>query len=245
MAATILVAEDKTAICFTSACYNNFLGTFKIPLATLALSFPLAGMVAAYHRSIETSEQIKIAQTNNTFSNFIKHRDDFISHITYHLEKDECQCQIVEPQRIYRYTFPKNSYTLLELEISDGEKNSFLTDIESIYKKLEDISRSKYYSDEEFLMIFQEVKRLNGKLGLLPKKGKGIAIHFNEHIITGITYSVGSPLQSVLELSAIGNKIRSFNSLPLLTFPSWGADQKLMSSVRTFLNKYNLENLGK
>tara|TARA_R110001606_G_scaffold262006_3_gene410524 strand:+ start:1675 stop:2538 length:864 start_codon:yes stop_codon:yes gene_type:complete len=64
-------------ICFRSACIFNTYEIFKIPVWLLALSLPLTGLVAAHHRSVQTSKQIDLTMENNTFSNYYKHIEHF------------------------------------------------------------------------------------------------------------------------------------------------------------------------
>lgn len=64
-------------VCFRSTCVFNTYETFKVPIWLLALSLPLTGLVAAHHRSIQTSKQIDLTVENNTFSNYYKHIEHF------------------------------------------------------------------------------------------------------------------------------------------------------------------------
>ncbi len=52
----------------------------KVPLAILAACITILGVIAAIHRSAQTTLQIEKAIEQNTFSNFYKHRQEYIDH---------------------------------------------------------------------------------------------------------------------------------------------------------------------
>lgn len=54
---------------------------FHIPLAIASSALPLAGLVALNHRSEQTARQIELAQEQNTFTNYYKHREEFVKFI--------------------------------------------------------------------------------------------------------------------------------------------------------------------
>ena len=56
---------------------NYFITVFRLPLGLLALIIPLVAMLASNHRSEQTKEQIRLANTQNIFSNYYKHLEEF------------------------------------------------------------------------------------------------------------------------------------------------------------------------
>lgn len=235
---SIIYAESSRELCFRADCYENFVQLFKVPFAILALAFPLAGMVAAYHRSIEATEQIKIAQSNNTFSNFIKHRDDFTEYLEEYLEQEDCKCELVEARRIYRLTYPENSYDRLETEIPDGLSNELLLQIENINKILENMSTSKTYYEEDIVELFWEIYRINARLKLLAKKGYKYFIKYESITIHAIIFDELEPLTNIDIIFAISNRIKSFGHLKVPSPPAWLDDEELTSAILAFMKNH-------
>jgi hypothetical protein len=58
-----------------------FWKTFHIPLTIASSSLPLVGLVALNHRSEQTAKQIEVAQEQNIFTNYYKHREEFIKYV--------------------------------------------------------------------------------------------------------------------------------------------------------------------
>ena len=53
---------------------------FKAPLAFLAAGLTILGIIALIHRSSQTTLQIKKSTEQNIFSNFYKHRQEYVDH---------------------------------------------------------------------------------------------------------------------------------------------------------------------
>lgn len=81
---------------------------FKLFLSVAALVFPSVALVASNHRSKQTLEQIKITNAQNIFSNFFKHREEFMKH----LDALEKEYPIVFRDRVglYGKVFQENSF---------------------------------------------------------------------------------------------------------------------------------------
>lgn len=58
--------------------YETFLEISKLPFYVMAPAIPLGMVVAAFHKTKQTAEQIRQTETNNNFRNYIDHRDIFI-----------------------------------------------------------------------------------------------------------------------------------------------------------------------
>lgn len=92
---------------------NYFLfEVMKAPASMLAIVLTLLGIVAILHRSAVASLQIEKAAEQNTFSNFYKHREEYISHLkkstdTFPLHiKNNINDSLIS--HYYKKTFPKN-----------------------------------------------------------------------------------------------------------------------------------------
>lgn len=75
----LFVAEEvwMNSLCFKVVCINYLYELFKIPLWILATALPLTGLVAAYHRSVQSARQIEETIKNNNFANYYKHIEKF------------------------------------------------------------------------------------------------------------------------------------------------------------------------
>ncbi len=60
---------------------NKALVIFKVPLGVLAISIPVIGILAAFHRSEQTREQIRVSINQNNFVNYYKHIEEFDKYI--------------------------------------------------------------------------------------------------------------------------------------------------------------------
>lgn len=87
----------------------------------MGLSIPLSAIAAAIHRSEETSRQILLTQsqfnetlTQNKFSNYIKHKEDFFE--TIKNMENVCKCKFNDPLNTYKKIFPYNSYSKLDFK---------------------------------------------------------------------------------------------------------------------------------
>ncbi|MEZ9898219.1 hypothetical protein AB4379_12245 [Vibrio breoganii] len=57
--------------------FNFFVKAFSVPIAVLTSIIPIVGFIALNHRSVQTKEQIELARTQNMFTNYYKHIEEF------------------------------------------------------------------------------------------------------------------------------------------------------------------------
>lgn len=118
---------------------------FKLFLSVAALVFPSVALVASNHRSKQTVEQIKITHTQNIFSNYIKHREEFMKY----LDVLESEFSVVFKNRVELYgkIFQENSYEKF-IPRSTGVNGDSCLDwaavgYNSLLKELQDIKNTK------------------------------------------------------------------------------------------------------
>lgn len=70
--------HTNLSLCFTATCFNNLLEFFKVPIRLLAATLSIIGLIALAHRSEQSAKQIKLSESQNNFSNYYKHREEFI-----------------------------------------------------------------------------------------------------------------------------------------------------------------------
>lgn len=241
IALSIFISENHHSLCFTAECYQGFLTLYKIPLATLALSFPLAGIVGAYHRSIETNEQIKIAQTNNTFSNYIKHRDDFLSYISEHIERKESPFSIPDIRSFYKSIFPANNYLHFDPSLPNSEEHTILQTLELLKLKMEELSHQENISDQTIFELYEHVDIANKSINLTQPRVNSFHILFSQDIIVGPFLDQSTaPITQITELLTIANKIRRLTGLPDIEIPDWEKNSQLKYRLGEFTRSYKI-----
>jgi hypothetical protein len=57
--------------------FNSFVEIFRVPLSVMAIAITIIAILATMHRSAQTREQIIITNTQNVFSNYYKHIEEF------------------------------------------------------------------------------------------------------------------------------------------------------------------------
>jgi len=70
-------SREELSLCLEASCFNNFFSLFKFQLGVMGIAIPLGALVASHHRSIQAAQQIKTQLRQNTFSNYIDHRQLF------------------------------------------------------------------------------------------------------------------------------------------------------------------------
>ncbi len=88
--------------------FNRFLTDFKFPIGVLAMLIPVVALLATNHRSEQTREQIRVAESQNTFSNHYKHIEEFEKYAERYAEQFE-NVKISNIRDLYAELFPASS----------------------------------------------------------------------------------------------------------------------------------------
>lgn len=176
----IISAQSLAPVCFSANCFSNFYNIFKVPILVAGLALPLTGIAAAIHRSYETGLQIKTTLQKNEFEGFVKHREEFTTHLQETIDKinefGSCEASGVkinfslDVKKVYRIFFKNNNYSSYCLEPT----------AESV----------KYYSSVLFYFISPDGEKINNlpdnlfkvsgffeKTQLKPISGKDVFVH--------------------------------------------------------------------
>ncbi|MDP9525370.1 hypothetical protein [Pseudomonas protegens] len=65
---------------------ENFLKISTLPLALLSAAVPLGVVVASFHSTQQTAEQIRVTLHKNNLDSYYAHRTDFYNHFSRHIE---------------------------------------------------------------------------------------------------------------------------------------------------------------
>ncbi|MGV2986352.1 hypothetical protein ACE1OE_01820 [Vibrio sp. E150_011] len=88
--ATILIsvsAISNYSLCLTPDGFENFIQLYNVPIKLAAAYGAILGLISLNHRSIQTKEQldrtstqIELIQAQNLFTNYYKHREEFVKY---------------------------------------------------------------------------------------------------------------------------------------------------------------------
>lgn len=84
---SIIVVYSDLEIDLSYSGFNYFITVFKFPLAIAALIIPIVALLAANHRSEQTKEQIRVTNSQNVFSNYYKHIEEFTKYLEGRVDK--------------------------------------------------------------------------------------------------------------------------------------------------------------
>lgn len=153
---------------------NNFLTLFKLPIGIASLSLPLAAVVAANHRSMQTAKQILEQNSQNVFANHLQHRSYFFKFI-----------EDFKPFKDIEVSTPKLYENLFSMAVNgylDPNKlalNGFLSDIlatnSGINKELNAI-----FQNNEIIIESDEIKSLIGNYHVHREIFTGTKLSFDE-----------------------------------------------------------------
>ncbi|PYD06195.1 hypothetical protein DND90_23685 [Pseudomonas syringae pv. maculicola] len=167
--------NPDSSLCLSSECLNTFFNLYKYPISVMGLSIPLTAIAAAIHRSEETSRQISLTQSQfnetlnqNKFSNYIKHKEDFLELIEN--MENVCKCKFGDPLGIYKKIFPKNNYLDLDfnshprLEIDNS--NRLLETLDKYYHTLAIVLYDPKSTEEQYVSFIVDVQDVMDTLKL-------------------------------------------------------------------------------
>lgn len=154
--------------------FNFALTVFKVPLSILALIIPTVALFAANHRSEQTKEQMRLANVQNNFANYYKHREEFENFCEKDIENSKNRIYL--PLKFHTLVFPKateGDYSISEnfikevnddlikilkiskiLDVKDFRESDNIT--KDSNKKLNDFSSKYYIGDYRKMTSFSE-----------------------------------------------------------------------------------------
>lgn len=131
---------------------------FKVPLLVSALSFPLGALAASIHRSAQTQRQIMLTEEQNLFSNFLKHREEFLK-VLVQLESSY-NISFKAPTGLYQTLFPENTYHNLRMHLSGDALaliEKFYSDIRAIYSRLRSLCDDRRFDEKTIRRFYAQL----------------------------------------------------------------------------------------
>lgn len=123
--------SSSYTFCHTANCYNSFLNDFKFPLGIVTLLIPILAIYAAQHRSEISIAQVKATESQNKFSNYYKHLEEFQRFI----EKSD----ISDIRKLHKALFPNakdGSYSIDQNLIAN-----LIVALQKIHQTLKELER--------------------------------------------------------------------------------------------------------
>lgn len=124
--------------------FNFAIKTFQVPLGILAVGLSIIGIFGANHRSEQTKRQIErtgtqiqLTQSQNLFSNYYKHLEEFDKFCKTHSEGAVNGYKIARPRKLHSQIFPNvklGDYSISQefLERLDAEAVHFLAQVNAM-----------------------------------------------------------------------------------------------------------------
>ena len=123
----IIFFNTDYTVCLTANCFNQFILDFRFPIGILALMIPIGALFAAEHRSKLTIAQIKSAESQNNFSNYFKHIEEFKKYI----ENADFDSYVTNINETHACIFGESKDT--DFELSDDKINDIVRMIKHVY----------------------------------------------------------------------------------------------------------------
>lgn len=117
---------------------NNLLVVYKVPLSLLALIIPTVAIIASNHRSVQAAKQIELSNTQNIFTNYFKHKEEFESYLKrFDTNNDKL---FEDADYLHRLIFPnaiKGDLSVCKEEINSLKED--ISDFKELCRQLETV----------------------------------------------------------------------------------------------------------
>lgn len=117
--------------------FNNFVDLFKLPLGVAGLSIPLGALVASHHRSVQSASQIDAQDSQNTFSNFLQHKEYFGRYIDQEQILQGDFSFRAKDKKIYQALFPLAQKGNREFILAEDKRNQIAHALGNLATKVE------------------------------------------------------------------------------------------------------------
>lgn len=148
LSAALISLNSELKVDLSYSGFNHFISAFRFPLAIAALIIPVIALLAANHRSEQTKEQIRVTNSQNVFSNYYKHMEEFTKYAASRVDTE------VDLRFVHGKVYPNSSqgdYAIsAELVILLSKLENVTQDVLKYYpsdinEKLNDDLKKKYY----------------------------------------------------------------------------------------------------
>lgn len=179
--------------------FNYAVNAFKFPLGILASLIPIIALLAANHKSEQTKEQMRLASTNNNFTNYFKHLSEFESYIEKHQEDKSIIIKSI--RNLHKLSFP-------DAKLGNYKASSSL--IKKSKETIEKIIRSTEELKNQRELLDKTSKSLESSKSPLLDKERQILDRINQ---LNTNLSEEKNKKSIEELKAPQSKSKKIDSI--------------------------------
>lgn len=134
---------------FSTSGYKNFISTFSFPLWVASGSILFGIMVGRFHGSVQRHEAIQQTEINNSFRNYIEHKQLFKNRLTFETirvqiegrkknEKSLFSNTDLNENRVYKMWFPSSTYNEFNISVNED----IVSTIKDLFEELKKESSS-------------------------------------------------------------------------------------------------------
>lgn len=207
----------KTAVAlqfdWSSTGINNVVfNLFKSPIAIIGFSLPILGLIGLNHRSEQTKQQIQLSESQNNFSNYYKHIEEFEKYLSDSINASSWFKDTTHHRQLHCKLFPKSNEGNFDL------CQEFIEKMEHNCEQLESEVKSH---------IEINLKKTSNKIKPMTLELRKFADLFNLNEENIATYNKNMPLDDKY-LEMIWNYLSMANSI-LSFYPKYEENEKLLT----------------
>ncbi len=212
ISAIAILLLNEFRFCPEVECFNNLFSYYKLPLGILALLIPTIALLASNHRSEQTKAQIHESKSQNIFSNYYRHVEEFEDYVSSMINIENSHLHFDNVRELHSKLFPdsKNGSYDISKKLVDEIENFFIT-AKVNFEKFED----PYLSSNEWKNIVknisdncQEFHQLL-HLRLIKHKGGTLRIDIDNQPV--LTRNMVALVAHHTQLAVSINKLLSFD----------------------------------
>ena len=190
---------------------------FKSPIAIIGFGLPILGLIGLNHRSEQTKQQILLSESQNNFTNYYKHIEEFEKYLSNSIGANGWFKDSAHRRQLHHKLFPEASQGNFEL------CHNFL-------KKMENQSEQLKEEIESYAVLDPEKANYQTQEGMISNLRRLVGLfNLDEEEITRFNRN-GTLNDEYLE--AIWNYLSMANSI-LSFHPKYEENEKLLSTLIT------------
>lgn len=140
--------------------FNTFLINFKLPIGFAGLAIPLGALVASHHRSIQAASQIESQQNQNTFSNYVKHKEYFEKFLDEQGLLTGNNSFEAKDKKIYHVLFPRAQNGDFNFKLDSIEHEYIEEKIVNLTSKVQSFTWREKSNSEDLIGSLVELKEV-------------------------------------------------------------------------------------
>jgi len=209
----IILRSNSLVFDFTELGLIFFIAKFKYAMFSLGAIPPLLGLVAVNYRSNQLNTQIKSMNSQNTFTNYFKHREEFFNLI----KAIEIEFSIIfsNSSELYRLLFPHNS--IVNINITSTSEDSDISDLmvlaSTLKEQCEKFNGEIYPTEPDIKRFYIELWHLTKELNISIPEAGGVKFKGDGNAITSkaiFRFSKHNNFEQVQILSSIFSQLADF-----------------------------------